>query len=235
MKQLFFLCLLLCLLLCACSKEAVPETTTQNTDTPIIASTETSSSPPTQTTEFIPYVEELCLLFNMDDEGNEFVYRIPTVNLPGDEVEAINQDIRDRLQLPELDAGAIPFSRVAYTWQVNGEALTLLIEAPYREKEETLYLVYNLSIMDCQQLSVRALAELGGFSMEEYRAVLCDVITEHLQAEAVSEALIDRACSEETINNARPYLDKFGRLCAIVSIAFAEDCAPVDVCLCLTA
>lgn len=190
--------LLFCLT--ACNQSTPPPTTEPSTTTTVSTSTETA---PLLTD--IPYVEELSLLYNMDDAGNEYIYRVPFVNLPGEAAEAVNADLQRQLSYAAMEAGEIPYSAVDYRWSLHADVLSLLIEAQKFDAAPS-YWVYTLNVTDCEECSVREIAAAAGFSMEDYQAAL---------QQAAEQAGL--SCTEDERNAAKPFLDENGLLCALLA------------------
>ncbi len=194
--------LLFCLT--ACNQSTPPPTTELPTNTPVSATVSTSTEIAPLLTD-IPYVEELSLLYNMDDAGNEYIYRVPFVNLPGETAAAVNADLQVQLSYASLEAGEIPYSAVDYRWSLHADVLSLLIEAQKFDAAPS-YWIYTLNVSDCEEASIREIVSTAGFSMEDYQAAL---------QQAVEQAGL--SFSEDERNAAMPFFDENGCLCALLA------------------
>ena len=174
------------------------------------------------------------------------IYRIPKVNLPGDDVEKINSEVYNFLypiiqdSIVEINEYGYPFTsdEVIYYWSVNGDILSLVIRNSSAPEWSggTEYMVYNLSVSTGNRISNDELISVVGVSQEDYHDMLWQALgSEYFQGrESYIEqrgyddffrTQLEKTLSEDNIQGCVPYLNEDGQLCiigAIYSLAAAD-------------
>jgi hypothetical protein len=164
-------------------------------------------------------------------------FHIPAINLPGDDAEKINQEIRDLLYNRVLmsfkdwsEEYDLWVNDTAYRYAVNDSVLSLVIsygQEPEIDFEE--YLVYNLDTETGKRLSGEELLEKAGMTQETYALKLRQVLGSGLWAvsdngaEWLSDAgfnelfndRLEKTLAEENLRDCRPFLNEKGELCAV--------------------
>ena len=185
--------------------------------------------------------------FNAYGEKQQFVYQIPQINIETAQAQDLNLKIYNELEKYVLEAEKISSEKLddlpecsglSYTWEVYENILSIMIVgdmwpelSPY-----TTYWVYNIDIESGEEISKDRLFKLFDLSQDEYLelakkamaenwwTVYGEVIEREGLFESVKQQLSD-TLSEDNVNEAMPYINRDGDLCAIYkmyAIAGAE-------------
>lgn len=161
-------------------------------------------------------------------------YHIPRIELDGLEIEALNRKIYDdwystiEYSREGIRSDGIPeMGTLDYDWCVNGDFLSLKLEAVWELYEGHGLNVYNVRISERRQASRDELLAARGFDRTRY---------ETLVAQAQASALIDmvydyqdsifgeyasfedyyrKTVAPENVATAEPYLNREGHLCIL--------------------
>ncbi len=170
----------------------------------------------------------------------EIQFSIPKINLSGEDVERINQEIWKVLYEDVLPTAREAWAEyeiygnpTKYVYAVNGSVLSLVIaygRHPALDFDE--YLIYNVDMTSGKQLSDSEFLALAGFTPETYilqakKALgsgLWEII-DHYPEGLTDEGFVvlfndrlEKTLAEENIRNSSPYLNDEGTLCAAVCI-----------------
>lgn len=194
-----------------------------------------------------------------EDGGRSCTFKIPTIDMPGPSVAAINLEIQKTyLSMTEPYTGgpdqALPYDRIDYKWAVKGDVLSLVIMAWGADDSPgpggygyDRCSVYNVSVRDCSLLEneeVYAASGIAGAESHVKSAVASRSGEWYLEndhrAQIFSEEnrelttnAFAQCLTEERFEAVLPYYDEHDQLCVM-----AELCDPVteehfwaDICL----
>lgn len=177
-------------------------------------------------------------------EYGECDFSIPQINLPGNDVEAINKEIWDELYIGVVQKiqSQIPYvgvERINYEWSVNGNFLSLFIESRPGDWEWWDHYVYNVDISTGSRLSNIDVITVSGLSSEEYFEKTKQALGSRYWGkwEDNGNSFFDqntvdlfnqqlhKTISDANVRDAKPYFNDAGQLCIsalVYSIAGAE-------------
>lgn len=176
-----------------------------------------------------------------DEQGNNVqetaAYSIPKFTLDSQEVEEINNEIMDTLsQAIEdsnqefTDAFSGPrFRSISYSWSVQNDIISLVIEVPTLAYEWVDYYVYNVSISEKKPVSRDSVVSAAGLSIEEYNQLVKQAFGSEFWDRAgpvlaegtlprdryvYFQELLQDTISDDNIAQAMPFFNENGQLCA---------------------
>ncbi len=176
-------------------------------------------------------------------------FRIPQINLPGSDVEQINEEMYNTLysiiedSVEEISEYGRPFlsKGISYRWAVNGDVLSLVVlnssDPEYGAGSE--YMVYNIAISSGTMMSSAAVVEAAGMTESAYyekaKQVLGSSFWENWDPSNVNfgnqsfvsffNEQLSRTISDENIAQSYPYINENGQLCLVAkkySLAAAD-------------
>ncbi len=170
----------------------------------------------------IDYYEEL----NSRDVTLE--YAIPQINLDGEAIVAVNEEIMayyqsivdDELTAYEEGYSNICYS-IAYEWTVNDDVLSLLITVKLDWAEPMPYRVYNVSISEARLLSAEEMYEIADLDADTIREMLGSYYFDmygNLSPSDFGDYYYDQlenTLADENVQRAEIYLDENGGACVI--------------------
>lgn len=259
---LYILCLLC--LFCACSKQESPSTSDtiseavksdSATESTTASSTAESTAPPTssevpiepQVTEVSPenqvdFTPTGDVVANVTDALNEtyeiggtvYSRRLPYIDLPGPNVEAINAEI---MRVYTSDFYKYNYTNLYYHWAVKDDILSVVIvgggsmhDGGWEGYGCDAFSVYNISVSKCRLLSHDEVYAASGFADVKTR-VLHAIVSYGAEWKGRNEdsrtvffgtpnyahtiTTIEEELSEESFERAVPYFDESGQLCVM--------------------
>lgn len=174
--------------------------------------------------------------------GTTSEWTVPKIMLPNAEISSINDEIWENLyeklfQAATADAaaGSPVGDGVSYQWAVNGDILSLWVEANPMPWAWTEYYVYNISITKGERLEDQEVYSAAGLSSSEYyervrqaagssfwnfggdysNADLLEMFGNMLD---YFNAQLENTIAEENVRQAKPFLDTDGHLCVVVPV-----------------
>ena len=162
-------------------------------------------------------------------------YHIPKINLPGEAVNQINQEMYKKLKksLDETlncqEQYGYPVSyKISYEWSANGDILSLIVlDGLTPEYGGDEYIVYNVSISSGEIVSKDAVLSAGGMTEaqynecakarieEDYRSICgIDNITDE-GFQKFAKGQLQKTLKQDNISFAKPYLNNKGQLCIL--------------------
>lgn len=130
-----------------------------------------------------PHVTSAVDVEYVDGAGNTYRISIPRIEMPGPNIEAINQEIYDRYDsaIPGDDDEAWPdytgYGDITYKWFTNADVLSLVImPTVYAGNTGDDYDIYNVSISKCRLLTDEEVYAASGVENLEVRiahAIAC--------------------------------------------------------------
>ncbi len=189
------------------------------------------------------------MYMDTDETGNmktfEHPYAIPQVMMDSPEITALNQEIYQKLYNAELietvennnenrGTYAPHYLEVSYSWAIQGDILSLAIQAPSTDFLEGY--VYNISISKEALLSNEEVLAASAMSWEDYLeqvrlalsnefwntfAQVQDYVTAGTPEDiAVYDDCLQRTMAQENLEAAIPYYDMEGKLWILGSFHF---------------
>lgn len=178
----------------------------------------------------------------LTDKVLVFTYRIPKINLAGPDIDQINSELYNTLY-PEIERAveateqreSVPAcEEISYGWTVVGDVLSLKVlnHGSAEVGHPDSYMIYNVSISTGKRLSTAEFLPAVGMPESEYRETVREAAGSRFlnsYADTYEKFLnlrdnagfIDRfdfTVSDTNIDNAQPYINDNGQLCAVVSI-----------------
>ena len=157
--------------------------------------------------------------------GDERTYAIPKIELPGAEIEALNEEIsksffKDNLNEDGLYRGPI----VGYEWYVNGDILTLILHEDY-ERDFMNYSVYSVRISAAHVMTTEEVLTEAGLTAAEFETKasaalgnaycvwLADYISKYMDSDEQIVLQFQETISKDNAVKAVPYFNEKGVLC----------------------
>ncbi len=169
------------------------------------------------------------------------VFAIPQINLEGSEIQRINEEIYNEFYptvqeiIDNWDPAYGGSQNISYEWNVNHDILSLIICSHPVDWDWTDYAVYNISISEGRQLSLRDLTDYTGEddfydtarkALEtRYWEKFPNVNYDNAGGVDFFNEQLHNTRSSSNIDLAMPYLNEWGELCMIArvySLAGAE-------------
>lgn len=215
--------------------QGTTEETTQET------TAEISAEP---TTEKIDYDNLVTDAFSYERENaeGEFKYRIPKINLSGDNFSKINDEIYEiyssndeyddiEVYVKNIENGEYPeVYKIDYSWGVKDSVLSIVIEYKLSTGGLTSYDVYNLDINDGTEISDEQIVALSGLTVDEYNEKSQQAVGSYFWNNLTYDELFNnewgvtsfndslkRSLSSEYMDRRTPYFNDNQELCIIVA------------------
>lgn len=221
--------------------EYTTEKTTETVEvTEIIQETETEKKEP----ESIDYENAVTDAFSYEhkNEEGEFKYRIPKINLSGDNFSKINDEIYEiyssnngyddiETYVEEIENGEFPLVyEIDYSWGVKDDVLSIVIEHRISNNGLKSYDVYNLDINDGTEISDEQIVALSGLTVDEYNEKSQQAVGSYFWNNLTYDGIFNseggvasfndslkRSLSSEYIDRRTPYFNNNQELCIIVA------------------
>lgn len=169
-------------------------------------------------------------------------YRIPQINLSGDDVEQINAElyntyrpiIEDSVSEIKQEGYPISSSEISYQWAVNGNMLSLVVlNCSWPDfGGHDVYEVYNIDISTGEEVSQDTVLQTAGLTSEAYTEKAKQVLgsaywsnwepdNENFKNQDFVDFFnkqLGKTISEENIANSQCYINDKGEICIIASI-----------------
>lgn len=173
------------------------------------------------------------------DEKTEIIctYRIPQINLEGNEIEQINKKIYDAFypavenSIKEINEYGYPVTseEVLYYWALNDDILSLVVRNSNVVNNDYTYMVFNISIFSGAEVSNDEILKKAGLTKEQFYEKAKQVLgssfwepwdrqNENFKNQSFVEFFNDRlqkTISDENIAQTYPYINEKGELCII--------------------
>lgn len=175
-----------------------------------------------------------------DAYGEEFggrSFHIPQINIDSYQVKLMNKEIWDTLYYGVVsdiekwwgEKKTEGLESITYTWTVNGDILSLVIESQPYDWAWTDYYVYNLSLPEGDVVSDEELFAYRGVTRTEFEEKVRQVLyTMHFenceesiyqkndeQDRARADEVLAKSLSPENVSASVPFLNEAGELCAV--------------------
>ena len=231
------ICVLLALIMmlslagCKNSEENTEEMTTA----------ETTAEPTTEEIDYDNLVVD-AYSYEYENEEGEFKYKIPKINLSGDNFSKINDEIYkiyssdngyDDIEtyVKNVENGEYPIVyEIDYSWGVKDDVLSIVIEHRISNNGLTSYDVYNLDINDGSEISNSQVVALSGFSADEYDEKTKQAVGSYFWNNLAHDGFFEdefgvksfndslkRSLSSEYMDRRTPYFNDNQELCIIVA------------------
>ena len=167
-------------------------------------------------------------------EGDEWFFEIPQINLDSPEIVAINKEIMAEFSglLHDCndteDGTYAPYYRVNCDYALNGDVLSVLIEAWDAYSDVSSYHIYNVSVSQMAPINDETLIAKAGMSTDEYRTHVkqalgsiclefCSFLNDPYRETSLDEwfmcnDMLQDTISAENVDVARPFLGENGNL-----------------------
>lgn len=170
------------------------------------------------------------------NDGYDYSYRIPQINLDIPNVQKLNEEIYHELydggvqkSCECLERGALPgglLLNADYDWSANDDILSIQTEYQYWQGGAYVYHIYNISISTGNAISGSSVVEMHGWSEDQYNSAveqaLAECFKQHNKNAAELPALKDEykrllreTLSAENLANVEPYLNQKNELCIL--------------------
>lgn len=180
--------------------------------------------------------------YEYENEEGEFKYKIPKINLSGDNFSKINDEIYkiyssdngyDDIEtyVKNVENGEYPIVyEIDYSWGVKDDVLSIVIEHRISNNGLTSYDVYNLDINDGSEISNSQVVALSGFSADEYDEKTKQAVGSYFWNNLAHDGFFEdefgvksfndslkRSLSSEYMDRRTPYFNDNQELCIIVA------------------
>lgn len=163
-------------------------------------------------------------------------YRIPQINIPGDDAEQLNAQIYALLYpkveqaREQIDEYGFPINcgGLSYSWSVHGNILSLLIDDLHNPagSGSDEFTAYNVFLTTGQSVSFQQLLTVCGYTESDYRDAAEQAVrqgfqtifqylndTDNAQVRADVDQCVAQTLSQENMALAQPFIHENGRLC----------------------
>lgn len=172
----------------------------------------------------LPLVIDACNGSWKTSTGDERTYAIPKIELPGAEIEALNEEIcksfyKDYLNEDDLYRGPI----IGYEWYVNGDILTLILHGVY-ELDFMNYSIYSVRISTAHVMTPEEVLTEAGMTAAEFETKasdalgnaycvwLADYISKYIDSDEQIVLQFQKTISNDNAARAVPFFDEKGVL-----------------------
>lgn len=180
--------------------------------------------------------------YEYENEEGEFKYKIPKINLSGDNFSKINDEIYkiyssdngyDDIEtyVKNVENGEYPHVyEIDYNWGINDSVLSIVIEHKLSNNGLTSYDVYNLDINDGSEISNSQVVAMSGFSVDEYDEKTKQAVGSYFWNNLTYNGIFEnefgvtsfndslkRSLSSEYIDRRTPYFNDNQELCIVVA------------------
>lgn len=180
--------------------------------------------------------------YEYENEEGEFKYKIPKINLSGDNFSKINDEIYEiyssndgyddiETYVEDIENGEYPHVyEIDYNWGINDSVLSIVIEHKLSNNGLTSYDVYNLDINDGSEISNSQVVAMSGFSVDEYDEKTKQAVGSYFWNNLTYNGIFEnefgvtsfndslkRSLSSEYIDRRTPYFNDNQELCIVVA------------------
>ena len=202
---------------------------------------ETTAEPTTEEIDYDNLVVD-AYSYEYENEEGKFKYKIPKINLSGDNFSKINDEIYkiyssdngyDDIEtyVKNVENGEYPIVyEIDYSWGVKDDVLSIVIEHRISNNGLTSYDVYNLDINDGSEISNSQVVALSGFSADEYDEKTKQAVGSYFWNNLAHDGFFEdefgvksfndslkRSLSSEYMDRRTPYFNDNQELCIIVA------------------
>ena len=117
--------------------------------------------------DFAAYVGQT-YVSTMDPEGECHTLVIPFINLPGAEIDALNEELYRFFTTDAQATDSAPVRAAEYHWYVRGDVLTLLLQQNYGSVNPK-YTIYSIRISTAHVMTKKEVLAEAGLTDAEYR------------------------------------------------------------------
>ncbi len=156
-----------------------------------------------------------------------FYYNLPKFNSIKGDMGTINDEILSEFEEDALAGDPNVCPGLSYSWTVTGDVISVIIRdgGIYNYELMKRYKVYNVSASTGNVVSAADLCEAVRISPDDYDKLLLDAVTKKSQEYNSDPVLGDlrhqqhaKTIAQENLDEAMPYIDVNGDLCAIVKV-----------------